>query len=164
MRKLFYVLMILLLSFSCEDPSQSMLDGISNVCGFNGAWDESLELCVCSPYYEGEFCEDEVRAKFLGTFGGNRICPCHSPAISSNFTVNVTPGNHVSQFELEVVWGNGSYPPIDATLDEDNNVHLSEILISSNTYSGVFTDLGDGTFEWFVDDQLGCGCTYTYPR
>lgn len=64
---LFLLSTVILFTISCSDPC----DDVN--CGANGTCVEGT--CECDPGYEGELCDIESRAQYLGVYSGD-ISPC----------------------------------------------------------------------------------------
>ncbi len=63
MNKLSLFLFFSIFLFACNDT-----DPCDDNCGANGTCDELTETCICDIWYEGESCDIENRAKFIGTW------------------------------------------------------------------------------------------------
>ena len=80
------VLLITLFLFSCGNPCDD-LD-----CGLHGTCNEDTESCICDDFYEGEFCETEIRAKFLGDFSGRGMCD-YNPGSTFDLILSISAGS-----------------------------------------------------------------------
>lgn len=138
------------------------------VCQNSGVPTESTDgetcACECTAGYEGEFCETESRAKFIGTYTASDAC---STSGSSTYTTTIsTSSASADKVLLSNFWGVFTNP-VTATVagstitiasqDPDNDGYK----VSGNgTISGSTI-----TFTYSITDPAGtvdnCNSTWT---
>ena len=105
----------LFLVFSCTDPCEDV------VCENGGTCDEGT--CLCAEGYEGDNCETESRAKYLGDFLGERTC---LDGEVDNLFIGFREGSEI--LELSLV--NPSDNQVLSTLTLDDNIASSEVFVT----------------------------------
>jgi hypothetical protein len=90
-------LIILFLAGSCSD--NDMIE--PSVCGPNGVALEGSSECFCTVFYEGEFCEIEIREKFIGRWIGLDHNCTHMDSIPDGFVLDLIKTNDVAEVRIE---------------------------------------------------------------
>ena len=81
---------------SCSDNAVE-----SSPCLPNGIPIPGSDDCLCSIYYEGEFCEIEIREKFIGRWIGYGHSCSHKDSLPDGFIVDLTKLNDISKVRIE---------------------------------------------------------------
>lgn len=89
---LFSVLMLVYISCSGEEESP---------CGPNGVERPSSDGCSCDLYYEGEFCETEIREKYLGRWIGYQFSCAWGDTLPDGFVVDILRTSDISHVEIQ---------------------------------------------------------------
>lgn len=85
--------LILLSIFSCSKKEESL-------CGENGTPVIDTNECFCDFYYEGQFCEIEIREKFIGKWVGYNHSCSFGDTIPDGFVVDISLTNKVDEVEI----------------------------------------------------------------
>jgi hypothetical protein len=86
----------LMFATSCKDECKNV------ECGTNGTCVDGI--CDCNAGHEGDNCEREVRAKFLGSYAFSENCTSGP----DSYTVNVTPdGSDVTMIRIANIYDAG---------------------------------------------------------
>jgi hypothetical protein len=88
-------------------------------CNNGGTPTESGDDCICdcAAGYEGEFCDDESRVKFVGSWSVNDNC---STSGADSYTVSVTTSSADHMTVLIANFWNAFINPVTATVDGNN--------------------------------------------
>ena len=138
-----YTFLFLLLSIlSCsktEEPEESL-------CGENGIPVSDTNECFCDLYYEGQFCETEVREKFIGKWTGYNHSCSFGDSISDGFLVDISLANDIAQVEI-ISQNIFSKDTIVSNLDFLGFIRHTEYEISGNKIIRSFS------FDIFYDEN-----------
>jgi hypothetical protein len=120
----------------------------------------TLASCTktCDEGFEGDKCDVEIRAKFLGAYAGNEICT----AGSDNYTLTVAnSGTDILKITLSNVYGSAF--TASASVDGSSFTVPSQTVAVGVTVSGSGTVTGNNlTFTYNINDGTNSNnCTFT---
>jgi hypothetical protein len=75
-------------------------DEMTSVCGENGIPVSGTDECFCNLYYEGQFCENEIREKFIGKWVGYNHGCRFGDTLSDGFIVEILKTTDVTTVEI----------------------------------------------------------------
>ena len=81
---------------SCSDSTVE-----ESPCGTNGVFASATNECFCGVFYEGEFCEIEIREKFIGVWTAFNHSCSEADSLQDGIIVNMLRTNDVSQVRIE---------------------------------------------------------------
>lgn len=112
---------------------------------------------TCDEGFEGDKCDTEIRAKFIGQFQGSETCTVGT----DNYTVTITSA---TSDVLKVTFNNVYNAGYTATATVDGSAFTvaSQTVASGVTVAGSGTISGDVlTFTYTIDGAANNTCTFT---
>ena len=94
--KQFYILntLLIFILISCSN------DEVVSNCGEHGIPVTGTDDCFCELFYEGEFCEIEIREKFIGEWTGYFYRCAWGDSIPDGFKVEIIKSDDVTEVEI----------------------------------------------------------------
>jgi hypothetical protein len=97
--------------------------------------------CNCIRGYEGNTCENEIRAKYLGNYVVSTYCP--SDTLSGQLTISGSPDD-IMKVNISGIYSAGSM--VTGTINSDGHIIIDNQSIGNDkTLSGSITKEGSGT-------------------
>lgn len=112
---------------------------------------------TCDEGFEGEKCDTEIRAKFVGQFQGSETCTVGT----DNYTVTITTS---ATDVLKVTFNNVYNAAYTATATVDGSAFTvaNQTVATGVTVQGSGTISGDNlTFTYTIDGAANNTCTFT---
>lgn len=163
MKNLIPFLALILFVFSCteENPCDT-LD-----CGANGTCNEETAACICDDFYEGDSCELEVRAKFLGEWSGTGVCD-YNPSNVFSLDVAITQGVGIDEIRIQSDNILQAFT-MSGVLDQDSNISLPEFEahIGSNLHDGIIEHQSENSLVFTLNAYVNGvknTCVYTLSK
>ena len=144
---------------SCEsDPC------VSTDCGIYGECVEGV--CECVAFYEGENCEIESRAKYIGTWTGDFVCDNGPNATGIIF--EITPGVEVSTIRIQSsqIYSNVQFlGTLVINGFGGEGVTIERFQVGINGYNGFIESLGEDRIRMtIIAEQTGEACVFSLAR
>lgn len=162
MKTKFYLFFAMVFFFSCaNDPCEDV------ECGANGNCNEETGTCICDTYYEGEFCGEESRGKYINDWAGTGECD-YNPGNIMNIDLTITRGNALNSVKIQSANILQNFT-MDGVLDENNDIDIPtfQAHVGSNTHDGKIVYQTDNsllvTFNVYVNNVKNT-CTYTVTK
>ena len=154
MKKLTFLLFASMLLFACGDAC----DDID--CGPNGTCQEDSESCLCDDWYEGDRCETETRAKFLGTWSSTSPCEIGSTVTDPDWTISEAATADSFIFQSPDVISNTIFT---ATLTSANQANITAFSQAGADFSGTISYINETTMSMVVNvESSGSSITCNY--
>ena len=141
--------------FACSDPCADV------DCGANGSCNEDSGACVCDDWYEGDRCELETRAKFIGTWTSTSAnCTDQNGGdLSPTWTIeNLATVNGI-RFRAADILANTW---IDAALTSDNTAEVAAFDLGGLEVSGSINFVNETSLT--INLNLGFPCVFDLVR
>ncbi len=157
---IFLIFVCFLFAACSNDPCEDIN------CGANGTCNEATETCDCDQYYEGDRCQNEVRAKFVNNWTGTGVCD-YNPQNIFNLNISISKGLEIDVVKIQSTSILQEFT-ITGMLDASNDIVIPEFQphISANTYDGKITMEGTTlvmTLHTYVNGVKNT-CVYTFPE
>ena len=115
--------------------------------------------CICEPGYEGRFCSDETRGKFIGVYNVNDQCG-GNPSTTYECWI-MRPAADVVQIvfsNFSNIENSGIIPNVYGEVTEGNNFNIPSQVVEDITFSGsgVLNESGSITINY---DRTESGTT-----
>lgn len=163
MKNLIPFIALIIFVFSCGE--ENMCETLD--CGANGTCDEATEACICDDFYEGNNCELEVRAKFLGEWSGTGVCDYNQGNVF-NLDVAITQGVEVDEIRIQSDNILQAFT-MSGMLDEESNIYLPEFEahIGSNLHDGEIVHQSENSLVFTLNAYVNGvknTCVYTLSK
>lgn len=131
----------------------------------NGAGCEE-GVCICQPGYEGQFCSDEIRMKFVDNYQVSENC--NAPITDFECTVSRS-----SQATVRIVFSNfanieadGVIPDVYGVVNTEGGVDIPLQSVGGHTFEGAGALNNNGSLgitysHTFDGTTLNCGAIFT---
>lgn len=129
---------------ACSDPCEDIVclnNGIENEI------DRNTCECICEPAFEGDFCDNETREKFYGTYSGPENCGQFG-TFNSTMTVSSENTSENSELRFEGIFEPGT--SLIAVLESSD---WKSFTIAQQT-TGNYTISGTGSFIVDTDGNV----------
>ena len=154
MYKISLFLIFSLFMFSCSDNCADV------DCGANGSCDDGT--CLCDDWVEGDRCETETRAKFLGAWSSASNCiDANGDPISPNWTLSTTAT--INEFLVEAPdFLVGFF--LTAALSDDNNATIQPFELTTGNITGTVEFISDTRLSIVLNSPGSDTCTFDLSR
>lgn len=156
MYKLSLFLIFSVVMFSCSDNCADV------DCGANGSCDEDSGACICDEWYEGDRCENETRAKFLGSWSSSSNClDANGDLLAPDWTLSTTVT--INEFLVEAPgFLTGFF--LTAELSDDNNATIQPFEVISGNITGTVEFISDTRLSIVINNPGSATCTFDLTR